>query len=95
MLEHLEQQAKACPSQKFALGGHSQGSGVAAATIPKIPKDILSRVVAVTMIGGRPCQSLNLGDRCMSYCNFNDVSFLDASDVTDSEFSNQKLVCWP
>jgi hypothetical protein len=76
MLGRLESQAKACPGQKFALGGHSQGSGVAAAMIPKIPKDILARVVAVAMVGGRPCESLGLGARCQSYCHFNDVRLI-------------------
>jgi pimeloyl-ACP methyl ester carboxylesterase len=92
MLSRLEAQAKACPTQKFALGGHSQGSGVAAATIPKIPKDILARVVAVTMIGGRPCESLGLGARCQSYCHFNDVRSLVCSYES---FADRKVVCWP
>jgi hypothetical protein len=72
MLAHLEQQSKACPNQKFALGGHSQGSGVTVRAIPSIPANILAKVVAVTMFGGQACPSQVAG-RCKSFCNAGDA----------------------
>jgi surfactin synthase thioesterase subunit len=67
MLEHITKMAQACPKQKYALGGHSQGTFVAVQVIPKIPAEILPRVVAVTMFGGSPCPEV-VKDRCKSYC---------------------------
>ncbi|TLD14777.1 hypothetical protein E2P81_ATG09767 [Venturia nashicola] len=55
MLKQLETKAKACPSQKYVLGGHSQGGVVTVRTINKIPADLLPRVVAVTMVGSPEC----------------------------------------
>ncbi|KAF2664313.1 hypothetical protein BT63DRAFT_444063 [Microthyrium microscopicum] len=72
MLARLESQAKACPQQKFVLGGHSQGSGVTVAAIPKISPELLARVVAVTMFGGRECPEAVTG-RCRSFCNAGDM----------------------
>lgn len=40
-------------------------------TIPRIPKDILSRVIAITMFGSYPCPAA-VRDRCNSYCNSGD-----------------------
>jgi hypothetical protein len=59
--------AQACPKQKYALGGHSQGTFVTVQAIPKIPTNILPRVVAITMFGGSACPDL-VKDRCKSYC---------------------------
>lgn len=44
-------------------------------TIPKIPKDILAKVVAVTMFGSPPCPEM-VKDRCNSYCNKGDFVWL-------------------
>ncbi|KAE9971319.1 hypothetical protein EG328_005737 [Venturia inaequalis] len=71
MLDQLSKQSTACPKQKFVLGGHSQGGMVTVSTIPKIPKDILAKVVAVTMFGSPPCPEI-VKDRCNSYCNKGD-----------------------
>ncbi|KAF2405390.1 alpha/beta-hydrolase [Trichodelitschia bisporula] len=72
MIAHLEAQAKACPKQLFALGGHSQGAGVTVAAVPKIPANILSRVVAVAMFGGPACPA-SVASKCKSYCNTGDT----------------------
>jgi pimeloyl-ACP methyl ester carboxylesterase len=72
MLNHLSERAKACQTTKFVLGGHSQGGGVTVRTIPQIPKDILSKVIAVTMFGSPPCPAV-VADRCKSYCNAGDT----------------------
>jgi hypothetical protein len=59
--------SKDCPKQKYALGGHSQGGNVTYHAIPRIPKDILPRIVAVTMFGSPACRE-QVADRCNSYC---------------------------
>jgi pimeloyl-ACP methyl ester carboxylesterase len=71
MIREITDKAKACPNTKFALGGHSQGGMVTVSAIPKIPADILSRVVAVTMFGSPGCPAA-VKDRCNSYCNKGD-----------------------
>jgi alpha-beta hydrolase superfamily lysophospholipase len=70
-VKHMEQQAAACPGMKFAMGGHSQGGFVTTGAIPKLPKNILSRVVAVTMFGSPACPA-SVRDRCISYCQSGD-----------------------
>ncbi|KAF2401112.1 alpha/beta-hydrolase [Trichodelitschia bisporula] len=70
-LDQLSKVAAACPNTKFALGGHSQGGVVTVRTIPQIPKNILSRIVAVTMFGSPNCPA-EVKDRCRSYCNQGD-----------------------
>jgi surfactin synthase thioesterase subunit len=76
MLNHLSTMAKACPKQRYVLGGHSQGAVVTTTVAPKIPKDLLPRVLAMTMFGAPPCPSV-VRDRCKSYCNKgDDVSLL-------------------
>jgi hypothetical protein len=72
MLNHLNQRAKSCERTKFVLGGHSQGGGVTTGAIPKISKDVLSKVIAVTMFGSPPCPAA-VADRCKSYCNAGDT----------------------
>jgi hypothetical protein len=71
MLDQLTKQSKACPKLKFALGGHSQGGMVTVSVIPKIPKDILEKVVAVAMFGSPLCPK-EVEGRCNSYCNKGD-----------------------
>jgi hypothetical protein len=70
-VRHMEQQASACPGMKFAMGGHSQGGFVTTGAIPKLPKNILSRVVAVAMFGAPACPA-SVRDRCISYCQSGD-----------------------
>jgi hypothetical protein len=71
MLAELSKQSTACPKQKFVIGGHSQGGMVTTSVIPQIPKDILAKIIAVTMFGSPPCPAA-VQDRCHSYCNKGD-----------------------
>jgi hypothetical protein len=71
MLKRLSDTSTRCPQTKFVLGGHSQGGGVTTGVIPKIPKEILSKVIAVAMFGSPPCPAI-VQDRCKSYCNAGD-----------------------
>jgi pimeloyl-ACP methyl ester carboxylesterase len=67
MVKHMTKKAKECPLQKYAMGGHSQGTFVTIQAIAKLPGDVLPRVAAVTMFGGGPCPE-SVKDRCKSYC---------------------------
>jgi alpha-beta hydrolase superfamily lysophospholipase len=71
MIQQLTSLSKACPNQKYVLGGHSQGAVIVTRSIPKIPKEILSKILAVTMFGAPPCLP-EVKDRCKSYCNKGD-----------------------
>ncbi|QDS68046.1 hypothetical protein FKW77_009712 [Venturia effusa] len=71
MLKQIETKAKACPDQKYVLGGHSQGGVVTVRTINKIPADLLPRILAVTMVGSPECPA-SVKDRCKSFCNQGD-----------------------
>jgi len=73
MSNHLRNAAKACPQQKYVLGGHSQGGYVTVQTIGRLPKEVSDRIIAVTMFGSPRCpESMRRGDRCRSYCNKGD-----------------------
>jgi uncharacterized membrane protein YgcG len=74
LIRRITTQAKACPNQKFALGGHSQGGVVVTAAIPQIPRELISRIVAVTNFGSRPCSDVpQVAGRCKSFCNKSDT----------------------
>jgi pimeloyl-ACP methyl ester carboxylesterase len=70
-IDHLTSMSKKCPQQKYALGGHSQGGFVTVSVIPRLPQEVLSRIVAVAMFGSPPCPAA-VKDRCNSYCNAGD-----------------------
>jgi hypothetical protein len=71
MVRHINERAKACPDQKYVIGGHSQGSFAVQLAIPKFTPDVLNRIVAVTHFGGKPCLP-SVEAKCMSYCNKGD-----------------------
>lgn len=72
MVNQLKEKGRACPQQMYAIGGHSQGGFVTTGAIPKLPQDVLKRVVAVTMFGSPACPSQVRG-RCISYCQSGDT----------------------
>ena len=49
--KRLEAQDKECPDEKFALVGYSQGGMVVMSAIPKLPKNLQDKVVAVVLYG--------------------------------------------
>jgi len=51
VVKRLTDQDKACPSQKFALVGYSQGAGVMRAAAPKIPSSLYPKILALVMFG--------------------------------------------
>jgi alpha-beta hydrolase superfamily lysophospholipase len=68
MLRRLEETAKNCPDTKFAFGGHSQGGSVTMGAIPAVPKELLSKIVAATNFGSRPCLDVpQVQGRCKSF----------------------------
>jgi pimeloyl-ACP methyl ester carboxylesterase len=89
MVKRIVDQSKACPDQKFALGGHSQGGAVVTAGLPNLPANLLPRIVAVTMFGSPPCSDVTkqVGGHCKSFCNKGD-------SVRDfRELFNSRLIC--
>jgi hypothetical protein len=79
ILKHIEAISKACPKQKYVLGGNSQGGVVTTQAVPKIPKALAARVIAITMFGAPACLP-EVKEKCRSYCNAGD-------DVSDASFS--------
>lgn len=51
VVKRLEAQSAACPQQKFALVGYSQGAMVMRMAAPKIPAAIHSKILALEMFG--------------------------------------------
>ena len=56
VINRLNGQAKACPKQKFALVGYSQGAGVmhgalSPAATPKLDTAVFDRILALVMFG--------------------------------------------
>jgi alpha-beta hydrolase superfamily lysophospholipase len=81
VIRRITERGRACPNQKFALGGHSQGGVVITTAIPSIPKELLSRVVAVTNFGTRPCSDVpQVAGKCKSFCNKSDNVRTSADD---------------
>lgn len=64
LLARIAGRSKECPATKFVLGGHSQGGVVTVRAIPQIPKDLLAKVVAVTMFGVSSFSLLGLVGVC-------------------------------
>jgi cutinase len=51
VVDRLTSQSQACPEQKFALVGYSQGAMVMHAAAPKIPQDVVPKIAAFVMFG--------------------------------------------
>jgi cutinase len=51
VVRRLQEQAAACPQEKFALVGYSQGASVMHQAAARIPAAIQERVVAMVMFG--------------------------------------------
>jgi hypothetical protein len=60
VVARLEQQTKACPDQKFALVGYSQGARVMRSASLKLPKDMYSRILALVMFGDRGIRDMSI-----------------------------------
>jgi hypothetical protein len=71
IVKHIDAQLKACPDQKFSLGGHSQGGFAVVDAVPKLSAEALKKVVAITMFGSPACPA-SVRNRCISYCNSGD-----------------------
>jgi len=71
IIAQISARSKACPSQKYVLTGLSQGGVVTVRAIKEMPKELLPRILAVTMFMSPNCPPA-VRDRCKSYCN-NDI----------------------
>jgi len=60
-VQRLIFQDKACPNQKFALVGYSQGAMVMRLAAPKIPANILPKILALVMFGDPGLRSGRFG----------------------------------
>ncbi|KAF2435156.1 alpha/beta-hydrolase [Tothia fuscella] len=72
LIRHMTAQMAACPQQKYALGGHSQGGFAVVDAVPKMNAAMLSKVVAITMFGSPACPGAVKG-KCISFCNQGDT----------------------
>jgi predicted esterase len=71
MIAQLTTLSKACPNQSYVIGGHSQGAVVTTTVVRQMPKELLPKLLAVTMFGAPACPEQVAG-RCKSYCNKGD-----------------------
>jgi pimeloyl-ACP methyl ester carboxylesterase len=71
IVNNISKMAKSCPQQKYVIGGHSQGGVVTTSAVAKLNPDLLSRVLAVTMVGSPPCPA-SVKEKCKAYCNAGD-----------------------
>jgi cutinase len=51
VISRLKEQDAACPNEKFALVGYSQGAGVMHSAARRIPESIQQKIVAMVMFG--------------------------------------------
>jgi cutinase len=51
VIRRLKEQDVACPKEKFALVGYSQGAGVMHSAASRIPASIQQKIVAMVMFG--------------------------------------------
>jgi alpha-beta hydrolase superfamily lysophospholipase len=71
IIQQLTTMSKACPQQQYVLTGLSQGGVVTARALNQMPKELLDRILAVTMFMSPKCPAV-VKDKCKSYCN-NDI----------------------
>lgn len=71
IIEELTVMSKKCPEQRYVLGGHSQGGLIHVRAITLLPKQVLARILAVTMVQSPQCPA-SVKDKCRSYCNKGD-----------------------
>lgn len=71
IISQISTRSKACPDQKYVLTGLSQGGVVTVRAIKQMPKELLPRILAVTLFMSPNCPAV-VQDRCKSYCN-NDI----------------------
>jgi cutinase len=57
----LTEQSSACPKQKFALVGYSQGAIVMRSAAPKLPEALHSKIVALVMFGDPGLRAMGRG----------------------------------
>lgn len=68
--KRLEQQARDCPDEKFALAGYSQGGRVVTLATAKLSPDLAQRVLAVVLYGAGNGTAIQgaLKDRTLANC---------------------------
>ena len=95
MVNEIKTKSKACQSQRYVLGGHSQGGMVTVGAIAKLakelPKEAMDRIIAVTMFGSPKCPQA-VANRCKSYCHKVDLVCVP---IPHESFKMGLFYAWP
>jgi cutinase len=59
IVQRITSQSQACPSQKFALAGYSQGARAQRTAMTKLNKSLFSKIVAITTFGDGGQRNIN------------------------------------
>jgi len=70
LVKRIEQQAKECPNEKFALSGYSQGGRLVTLASAKLSAELAQKVLAVVLYGAGNGTAINgpLKDRTLANC---------------------------
>jgi predicted esterase len=60
VVNRLTEQVNACPSQKFALVGYSQGARVMRAASVMLDRAVYPKILALVMFGDRGMREMNI-----------------------------------
>lgn len=78
--KRLSGQIKACPDEKFALVGYSQGGMITTQVTPKLSKDVLEKVLAVVLYGAQDGSNMGaLKTKTLANCAPGDFACGDRS----------------
>jgi len=94
--KRLEQQAKDCPDEKFALAGYSQGGRVVTLATAKLSPDLAQKVVAVVLYGAGNGTAIQgpLKDRTLANCAPGDFACPDAGSGPGHVSYNDQGTIW-
>jgi len=94
--KRLEQQAKDCPDEKFALAGYSQGGRVVTQAIAKLSPDLAQKVIAVLLYGAGNGTAVQgpLKDRVLANCAPGDFACPEAGSGPGHVSYNDQETIW-
>jgi len=92
----LEQQAKDCPEEKFALAGYSQGGRVVTLAAAKLSSDLAQKVLAVVLYGAGNGTAVQgpLKDRVLANCAPGDFACPEAGSGPGHVSYNDQGTVW-
>jgi len=94
--KRLEQQAKECPDEKFALAGYSQGGRVVTLAAAKLSEDLAPKVLAVVLYGAGNGTAIKgpLKDRTLANCAPGDPACPNAGKGAGHVSYNDQGTIW-